>query len=815
MSSLRAMSRGLLCLLSVVLAASASASDYRATLVPISYQSLPIAGEGPLETVSGGDEYIVNKSYEVTLPFPVRFYGVDYTVINMASVGYVTFGPGGSSPGANNYSLALYGQNLPDPVAPNDLVAVWWIETTCNDTNSVANLPLLSQVIGTAPHRQFILQWHCRRYTMFQSVSQFQLVFTEGSEAIEARYGVFITGTDTEVIGATMGIENAAGTDGLHGPGLTGAPCGTNCDRPDFPLGHAVIYQPNERFTMSSLTVDPVAYQGHTFHMQAEIENTLSTDALGFAVDFWLSPTPTLGAGASFLGVLGPFDAPAQSAVLVDFDATVPDDVPPGTYFLVARADPDEVLALDDRAGTILSAGPVTVSIPMPDVAVTSVVAPPWVQVDDAATISWTAKNLGVADSEAMTYEVVLSPTPAIGDGALVLATGVLPPILVGAGQQMSDSFDVPAELEAGKWWIGVVLVPGDADDASAANNRRVVPLQVRHPLAFFQQTLPVAKVGVAYSAQVAATGGDGTYAFRLAAGGVMPPGLQLQADGKVTGTPTALFSGAIPMEVESAGLVLAADVLLDVEALPLEVVVDGYTDGQVGVLKSIGFKGKGGVPPYSFAITAGAVPPGLELEGSTFEGVPTEDGTFRFTVQVTDSAGVTAETEVTLTIKRGGKDFDKTMRRATISVPAVASRMRTTSDGKKVAQIGLASFSSGAHGELYAAIRKAQKDGAKGIVFDLRGNPGGLVSEARLIASAFLKDGTIVTMKGRNVPERKLEATGDPVAAKIPVTVLVDHGSASAAEIARAFVSAPSSTAVAGQRSAMLTTSRARLTRA
>ncbi|MBJ7332646.1 MAG: S41 family peptidase [Solirubrobacteraceae bacterium] len=165
-----------------------------------------------------------------------------------------------------------------------------------------------------------------------------------------------------------------------------------------------------------------------------------------------------------------------------------------------------------------------------------------------------------------------------------------------------------------------------------------------------------------------------------------------------------------------------------------------------------------------------------VAANGKTLKGKPEEAAT----ALIKGPAG----TEVTLTVSRGEKDFDKTMRRATISVPAVATRMRKTSDGKKVAQIGLASFSSGAHGEVYAAVRKAQKDGAKGIVFDLRGNPGGLVNEAQLIASAFLPDGPVVSMKGRNVPERKLDATGDPIAPKIPVAVLVDHGSASAAEI-------------------------------
>jgi carboxyl-terminal processing protease len=68
--------------------------------------------------------------------------------------------------------------------------------------------------------------------------------------------------------------------------------------------------------------------------------------------------------------------------------------------------------------------------------------------------------------------------------------------------------------------------------------------------------------------------------------------------------------------------------------------------------------------------------------------------------------------------------------------------------------------------------------------VFDLRDNPGGLVTEAQLVASQFLSDGKIVTTKGRNVQTRVFDATGDPQAPKLPLVVLVNQNTASAAEI-------------------------------
>jgi len=140
--------------------------------------------------------------------------------------------------------------------------------------------------------------------------------------------------------------------------------------------------------------------------------------------------------------------------------------------------------------------------------------------------------------------------------------------------------------------------------------------------------------------------------------------------------------------------------------------------------------------------------------------------------------------TKVELGVRRGGRTFDRTVTRAQISIPVVESRIRRR-DGKTFAHIGLATFSSGAHAEVYEEIRKAEKRKVDGIVFDLRGNTGGLVDEARLIASAFLPDGKVVTTRGRAVPERVYEATGEPVAdPSTPVVVLVDRGSASASEI-------------------------------
>jgi carboxyl-terminal processing protease len=138
---------------------------------------------------------------------------------------------------------------------------------------------------------------------------------------------------------------------------------------------------------------------------------------------------------------------------------------------------------------------------------------------------------------------------------------------------------------------------------------------------------------------------------------------------------------------------------------------------------------------------------------------------------------------EVKLTWVHDGRRVTKTVSRSTVTVPVVASQLRSD-DGCKVGVVRLSQFSSGSHAEVYAALRKLQKRGAKVFVLDLRDNGGGLVSEAQLIASAFLKDGPIVTTRGRAVKEQTLRATGDPVVPNAPVTVLVNGDTASASEI-------------------------------
>ncbi len=142
------------------------------------------------------------------------------------------------------------------------------------------------------------------------------------------------------------------------------------------------------------------------------------------------------------------------------------------------------------------------------------------------------------------------------------------------------------------------------------------------------------------------------------------------------------------------------------------------------------------------------------------------------------------AGSSVSLQVTNGrGKPRTVRVKRERIDVPLVESKL-VERKGKKLGVVKLASFSTGAHGEVRAAIDRLRKQGADGIVLDLRGNGGGLLREAVLVSSVFIEDGKVVSVRGRSRANRTETAEGDAIDENIGVVVLVDGGSASASEI-------------------------------
>jgi carboxyl-terminal processing protease len=166
-----------------------------------------------------------------------------------------------------------------------------------------------------------------------------------------------------------------------------------------------------------------------------------------------------------------------------------------------------------------------------------------------------------------------------------------------------------------------------------------------------------------------------------------------------------------------------------------------------------------------------------VAVNGRSIAGVNSEVATGR----IKGPAG----SEVRLEVFSPGAEDSRTVRveRERIDVPVAEGRV-VERDGRTLGVVELLGFSSGAHGALRREIDELTKRGADGLVLDLRGNGGGLLSEAVLVSSVFIEDGEIVSVRGRSRPGRTEDAEGDAIDEDIPVVVLVDGGSASASEI-------------------------------
>ncbi|HEX5194326.1 MAG TPA: S41 family peptidase [Solirubrobacteraceae bacterium] len=141
------------------------------------------------------------------------------------------------------------------------------------------------------------------------------------------------------------------------------------------------------------------------------------------------------------------------------------------------------------------------------------------------------------------------------------------------------------------------------------------------------------------------------------------------------------------------------------------------------------------------------------------------------------------AGTNVTITVLRGRRTFTKTLTRADVIVPVADSRLLTY-HGTKVGYVALAQFSPGSAQEVRQQVQKMLHQGAQTLILDLRDNGGGLVEEAVRTASIFIPSGTIVSTRGRAVAPQVYLATGNAISTSIPMVVLVNRDTASAAEI-------------------------------
>ncbi len=140
------------------------------------------------------------------------------------------------------------------------------------------------------------------------------------------------------------------------------------------------------------------------------------------------------------------------------------------------------------------------------------------------------------------------------------------------------------------------------------------------------------------------------------------------------------------------------------------------------------------------------------------------------------------AGTDVTLEIARPGEEetFEVTITRARIEIPVVEYQML---DGD-IAYIHLTEFDANAAGRVHDALKELLPQHPRGLIFDLRDNPGGLLDQAIQVADIFLDKGVVAIERDSAGHEQTFYSDDGDIGEDIPMVVLINGGSASASEI-------------------------------
>lgn len=208
-------------------------------------------------------------------------------------------------------------------------------------------------------------------------------------------------------------------------------------------------------------------------------------------------------------------------------------------------------------------------------------------------------------------------------------------------------------------------------------------------------------------------------------------------------------FTTQLSGDVEGIGVVIFSN---DAEQIEVQQVFDGTGADQAGVLPGDIF---------------------IEVDGI--------DVTDFDQTQLGNVVRGDAGTTVTITFLRDGEEVTLTITRVRFEVPNVEYELLEESN---VAYISMADFNDRSRGQLDDAIAALDVNSRDGLVFDLRDNPGGTLSSAVDVASAFIEDGVVLYESFADGSEQVFDTNGNYAGITVPIVVLINENSASASEL-------------------------------
>lgn len=258
------------------------------------------------------------------------------------------------------------------------------------------------------------------------------------------------------------------------------------------------------------------------------------------------------------------------------------------------------------------------------------VVAPPTISISPSTVPGATV---------AVAYSQTLSASGGTAPYGFAITAGTLP-----AGLSLNTS---TGTLTGTPSAAGTFNFTVTATDANSFTGSRAYTLVVAAPtIVIAPTTLPNGTVATAYSQGVSASGGIATYSYTITAG-ALPAGLTLSSTGSLSGTPTAggTFNFTLTATDSSTGAGAphtgSRAYSMSISAPTITLPATTLADGTQGVAYTATLNAaSGGTPSYTYAVTAGSLPPGITLSSTgTLSGTPTSAGTSNFAVTATDSS--------------------------------------------------------------------------------------------------------------------------------------------------------------------------------
>jgi len=257
------------------------------------------------------------------------------------------------------------------------------------------------------------------------------------------------------------------------------------------------------------------------------------------------------------------------------------------------------------------------------------------------------------------TYNQTLSASGGITPYSWAITVGSLP-----SGLSLNSSTGAITGTPTGPF-VGTTNFTATVTDSESPTKTASAALSITisaPTLTITTTTLGPGVLGQAYSTTLGATGGVQPYTWSILSGS-LPAGLTLNpATGQITGIPTATGTSnftvkVVDSETPTAQSATAALSLSINNSLPLQITTSSLPTGLINYAYSAALTASGGIQPYSWSITGGSLPPGLTLTLATgqISGTPTAQGTFNFTVKVTDSSSPNQSVSANLSITING----------------------------------------------------------------------------------------------------------------------------------------------------------------